>query len=575
MEIVTSSEPFSTNKSFNQIAVSAGGSVDIDYTARYVGSDTTNGYQVVNIARIMWIDNYYDESASIDLGGHGALTSGVVATVSNQQDPYVTISHTIQPGGSDQIDIDGANEMKCRVTVSNTGDAATLVNIGLDMAGGDLEMVTTPVGFIYDSNNHSFNQIAISAGGSVDIDYTARYIGSNTNDGYQVTNTTRIMWIDNYYDEDTGVDLGGHGVLTSGVVATVNNPSSEVATGEWEWQNPLPQGNTLNAVWGSSGSNVFAGGWNGTILHYDSSVWTAMTSGTTECLRSIWGSSESDVFAVGDNGMILHYDGNSWTAMMSGTTECLRSIWGSSRSDVFAIGYTILHYDGSAWIEMSRGTTDMLTGIWGSSGSDVFAVGEGSSMTPILHYDGNSWTVMEGLPYTYLQDVWGSSGTDVFAVGWTGEIFHYRDTSIPLDTTPPVATVTPSGNTFINSISVTLTANESATIYYTTNGSTPDTSSAQYTNPIQLADTTTLKYFAKDTAGNSESIKSETYIIELAPGDINGDGYIDMEDAILALQINSNIIPVQTVWIEADVNMDNKLGIEEVIYILQKISGLR
>ena len=24
----------------------------------------------------------------------------------------------------------------------------------------------------------------------------------------------------------------------------------------WEWQNPIPQGNTLRSVWGSSGNNV-------------------------------------------------------------------------------------------------------------------------------------------------------------------------------------------------------------------------------------------------------------------------------------------------------------------------------
>jgi len=36
----------------------------------------------------------------------------------------------------------------------------------------------------------------------------------------------------------------------------------------WKWQNPLPQGNALIGVWGSSGSDVFAvwgshGGFNG------------------------------------------------------------------------------------------------------------------------------------------------------------------------------------------------------------------------------------------------------------------------------------------------------------------------
>jgi hypothetical protein len=35
----------------------------------------------------------------------------------------------------------------------------------------------------------------------------------------------------------------------------------------WCWENPLPQGNSLFGVWGSSASDVFAVGRNGTILH--------------------------------------------------------------------------------------------------------------------------------------------------------------------------------------------------------------------------------------------------------------------------------------------------------------------
>lgn len=65
------------------------------------------------------------------------------------------------------------------------------------------------------------------------------------------------------------------------------------------WINPYPQANTLRGVWGASGSDVFAVGEVGTIIHYDGSVWTSMDSGTTENLKAVWGSSGSDVFAVG------------------------------------------------------------------------------------------------------------------------------------------------------------------------------------------------------------------------------------------------------------------------------------
>ncbi len=95
---------------------------------------------------------------------------------------------------------------------------------------------------------------------------------------------------------------------------------------DWTWQNPLPQGNTLQDVWANSGSDVFAVGFAGTILHYDGSAWSEMSSGTTRRLYGMWGSSGSDVFAVGEAGTILHYDGSAWSEMSSGTTHWLYEV---------------------------------------------------------------------------------------------------------------------------------------------------------------------------------------------------------------------------------------------------------
>lgn len=84
-----------------------------------------------------------------------------------------------------------------------------------------------------------------------------------------------------------------------------------------------------------------------------------------------------------------------------------------------------------------------------------------------------------------------------------------------IDNTAPITTAAPLGGTYTTAQSVTLTAPGAATIYYTTNGSTPNTSSTQYTAAIPISATTTLKYFANDTAGNSETIKSQVYTITI------------------------------------------------------------
>src|SRR5208283_2419895 len=59
----------------------------------------------------------------------------------------------------------------------------------------------------------------------------------------------------------------------------------------WTWQNPLPQGNAILTVWGSSATDVFAVGLGGTIMHYNGSTWSAMNSGSTNDLVGVWGSS--------------------------------------------------------------------------------------------------------------------------------------------------------------------------------------------------------------------------------------------------------------------------------------------
>lgn len=89
---------------------------------------------------------------------------------------------------------------------------------------------------------------------------------------------------------------------------------------------------------------------------------------------------------------------------------------------------------------------------------------------------------------------------------------------IAVDTTPPVTTASPAGETYNTAQTVTLACTDGAgsgcdKIYYTTDGTTPTTSSPVYSAAIAIAATTTLKFFAKDLAGNTETVKTQIYTI--------------------------------------------------------------
>ncbi len=59
-------------------------------------------------------------------------------------------------------------------------------------------------------------------------------------------------------------------------------------------------------------------------------------------------------------------------------------------------------------------------------------------------------------------------------------------------------------------------------------------------------------------------------------GDVNNDGKIDLADAILSMQVLSNMDTAgKTITMAADTNNDSKIGIAEVIYVLQKLAGIR
>jgi len=98
-------------------------------------------------------------------------------------------------------------------------------------------------------------------------------------------------------------------------------------------------------VYGSSATDIYAVGSNGSVLHNTggNSAWTSQTSGTAATLRGVWADAagtgySADAYAVGDNGTVQHYNGSTWLNMPAPVTTRFRSVVGTSATNLYVVG---------------------------------------------------------------------------------------------------------------------------------------------------------------------------------------------------------------------------------------------
>ena len=126
------------------------------------------------------------------------------------------------------------------------------------------------------------------------------------------------------------------------------------------------------------------------------------------------------------------------------------------------------------------------------------------TLTPASNYADGIYTV--NIPVNAVMDLAGNGITTAFTSSFT------------VDTVPPTAGVNVPGGLYNTNKVITLSLSKLGTIYYTTDGSMPTTASRQYVSPIAVSSTTTLKFIAVDTAGNTSPVYAQTYTIDkIAP----------------------------------------------------------
>ena len=184
-------------------------------------------------------------------------------------------------------------------------------------------------------------------------------------------------------------------------------------------------------VWIASGSQVVR--WNGT------------SQSSPMCIPSsvnkLWGTSDENIYAGGANGGIAHYDGSVWEKIESGTSLDIHDIWGTSDSttgqeEVLAVASDQFTNNGVAVLQLS-GTeatmlqtcglpTTSLVGIWSANGREWYVCGDGLYKTRAL---GLPWQKVKGIPPIEMEAIRGTGPNDIFVVGDFGLVLHWNGAS--------------------------------------------------------------------------------------------------------------------------------------------------
>jgi hypothetical protein len=94
----------------------------------------------------------------------------------------------------------------------------------------------------------------------------------------------------------------------------------------------------LNAVAGSSLTDVWAVGADGTAVHFDGTAWTQVDTGQNVPLWALFAPTSDAVFAVGNNGVAIRWNGELWESLPTGVANNLYALHGVSAVNVWAVG---------------------------------------------------------------------------------------------------------------------------------------------------------------------------------------------------------------------------------------------
>ena len=199
-------------------------------------------------------------------------------------------------------------------------------------------------------------------------------------------------------------------------------------------------GGVLISVWGSSPNNVWFGGVNGTLFHWDGNEIKRdsipFISPQHSTFHSIHGKLTGETYFLVSSLLtgvdyLFSNKQNKWSVIDSSNTHrnnFWNNIWISEKGNIYESGSGGFYkWTGNSWTNLFDSFYGETVGIAGTSNDNIFIVGVGSSAgsggeytTLVYHYNGKDLYLYENLKLddVVLYDVW-TDGMEVFIVGAT------------------------------------------------------------------------------------------------------------------------------------------------------------
>lgn len=193
------------------------------------------------------------------------------------------------------------------------------------------------------------------------------------------------------------------------------------------------KGRLIGDIYGSSQSNIWAGGWEKAMYHYNGNSWETDSIEVSVPLGYFFQVSSISSYnsimyliasSINDNtGVTIRYffkrDNNSWV-MIDSMTSAVTDKFGeklnqSNLPSLYSNGAGgIYKYENNSWFPFFQ-TTYPIISMWGTDNENIFAVG---SRGKAFHYNGSDWQQIEVLndPQIDYYAVW-TEGTEAFVAG--------------------------------------------------------------------------------------------------------------------------------------------------------------